>query len=76
LGVGFNVDTTIWIVAGKLEVANRDARQTVQGFECDGLGQLNVVENRAQSGDTKLRRRNRPIEAWIMQKEYCELCES
>lgn len=50
------MNTAGGVVAGELEVADRDTRQSVKRLEGDGLAQYNVVENRAQRSYAKVGR--------------------
>lgn len=74
--VRLDVDTTGRVIAGKLEVADRDTGQSVESLQGDRLGENNVVEDRAQSSHSELSRGDGPVEARVMQNVRGELGES
>ncbi len=59
-----------------MEVADRYAREAVEGFESNVLAEGNAFEDRPDGGNPKLISVNCPSEARVMQKERSERDES
>ena len=60
------------IIRRKLEVADRYAGETVEGFESNVLAEGNAIEDRPNGCNPKLIGVNCPSEAGVMQKERGE----
>ena len=69
------MDSSCRIIGWKLEVADRYAREAVEGLESNVFAERNTIEDRSKGGDPKLIGVNCPSEAGVMQKELGECGE-
>lgn len=70
------MDSSCRIIRWKLEVADRYAREAVEGFESNVLAEGDAIEDRPNGSNPKLISVNCPGEAGVMQKERGERGES
>ncbi len=66
------MDTSCGIIRWELEVANRDARQAVEGLEGDILAEGDAIENCTKRRDPKLFGVDCPGKAGTVQEERGE----
>lgn len=69
------MNTACWIIGWELEVAYCNTWKIIESFEADDFAKNNIVEDSSERCQTKLGRRDGPVESRVMKQEGRKRCE-